>query len=442
MRARITQIATAVVALILVVSAVGLVTAQQRLLTRGIDEALRQRADNIEPAVAAGTFDQGGLPTEGDREDSFLQLVDDSGRVVEASANAVRLRAAAAPVPDRGGSRIRTVDGLRQTEGEYRVLSRRVGALTLVVGKNLDDVNESVQILTWLLAGAIPLVIVLLAALVWWLTGRTLGEVESIRAEVASIQGTRLDRRVPVPDTHDEISMLARTMNEMLDRVEQATERERRFVADASHELRGPLTRMRSELELGLAAAKGSDGADALLLSDTIELQELVDDLLFLARAESGTLGRRAETVDLEDLVLDEARSLRERGRVHVDTSAVAAARTVGDPRQLTRAIRNLAANAERHARTKVTFACGEHNGVSEVAVGDDGPGIRPDDRTVVFERFARLDEARTRDAGGTGLGLAIVADIVDRHGGSVRVTSTNGDGAGARFVLAFATAP
>ncbi len=451
MRARITLIATAAVALILLVSAVGLVTAQQRLLTRGIDEALRQRADNIEPDVAAGLFGLGVLPSEGDREDSFLQLVDDSGRVVAASANAAGAAAAAGPVLVRDVTRIRTVDRPTSTQGTYRVLSRRVGpdprALTMVVGKNLDDVDESVGILTWLLAAAIPLVIALLGALVWWLTGRTLGEVESIRAEVATIHGTRLDRRVPVPDTHDEISMLARTMNDMLDRVQRATERERRFVADASHELRGPLTRIRSELELAVRDA--ADGTAAVadeammgsLLRDAVELQELVDDLLFLARAESGTVGRRSETVDLEDLVLEEARTLRSRGRVVVDTSAVRAARTTGDPRQLTRAIRNLAANAERHARTTVTFTCQEQDGRSEVVVDDDGPGIPPEDRSTVFERFARLDEARSRDAGGTGLGLAIVADIVARHSGSVTVSSAE-RGSGSRFVLSFVRAP
>ncbi|MEO7982293.1 MAG: ATP-binding protein [Sporichthyaceae bacterium] len=444
MRARITLIATAAVAVILLVSAYGLVTAQGRLLTRGVDEALRQRADNIAPEIVRGGFGT-ELPGEGDPEDSFLQVIDDQGRVVAATANVQALDPAARPVRTSGRTVIVTVEGVTRTNGQYRVLSRNIGAgRTVVVGKNLDDVNEGVHILTLLLAITIPLVSALLAGLVWWLTGRTLGKVESIRADVASIHGNRLDRRVPVPDTHDEISLLARTMNEMLDRVERATERERRFVADASHELRGPLTRIRSDLELSIAHPAAEDTASLhnALLSDAIALQELVDDLLFLARSESGTLGPRAETIDLEDLVLVEARALRDRGTVLVDTSAVSAARTVGDPRQLTRAIRNLATNAERHARTTVSFASRERAGVSEVVVSDDGPGIAPENRAVAFERFARLDEARSRDAGGTGLGLAIVADIVDRHGGAVTVTSRDGDNSGGtRFVLSFVTA-
>ena len=192
----------------------------------------------------------------------------------------------------------------------------------------------------------------LLALLVWWLTGRVLRPVEAIRREVASIEGDQLHRRVPAPDSEDEIARLASTMNEMLDRVEDATDRQRRFVADASHELRGPLTRLRSSLEVTIAHP---DGVDAValardLLGDTVELQKLVDDLLFLARSESGSLDAPHEPVDLDDLVLEEARKLRERGTVEVDVSGVSAARTLGAADQLARVVRNLSSNAERHA--------------------------------------------------------------------------------------------
>jgi signal transduction histidine kinase len=253
---------------------------------------------------------------------------------------------------------------------------------------------------------------------------------------VASIRGTELHRRVPEPDSHDEISRLARTMNQMLDRVEHATERQRSFVADASHELRGPLTRMRSSLDVAIAHPATSDPRELYpsLLDDTADLQKLVDDLLFLARSDSGAFARPTTPVDLDDLVLDEARGLRERDQVRVDTSGVSVARTLGDSHQLARAIRNLASNAERHADSRVTFELRERGDESELVVGDDGPGIPPEHHAAVFKRFTRLDEARSRDAGGAGLGLAIVHDIVTRHGGTVTVDGA--DGGGARLVV------
>ena len=439
-RSQVTWTATGLVALVLVLSAFGLVAAQQRVLTHGIDEALIQRADNIQRDIVQGTFGS-RLPNEGrDPEDSFLQLLDADGSVVATTENAAGLPAAARPLR-RGGEVVATVQDVPLSNGKFRVLARSLagttsGPVTLLVAKNLDDVDESVAILKRSLAVAIPVVTGVLALLVWWLTGRVLRPVESIRREVASIEGHELHRRVPAPGSEDEIARLASTMNEMLDRVQHATDRQRRFVADASHELRGPLTRLRSSLEVTIAHP---DGVDAVtlsreLLGDTVELQKLVDDLLFLARSESGSLEVPHQPVDLDDLVLEEARRLRERGTVRVDVSAVSAARTWGSADQLTRAVRNLSSNAERHAAQRVTFELREIDGRSELVVADDGPGIAPEHRELVFTRFARLDEARSRDAGGSGLGLAIVQDIVTRHDGWVGVVEHAGPGA--RFVV------
>lgn len=438
-RFRVTATATAAVALVLLASALGLVILQRGMLTLGIDEALRQRADNIQTEVSvlsAGAV----LPGGGDQEDSFLQLLDPAGQVMASTPNvsgmlpAVPVRLAG-PLPE-----VRTVTGLPISHGEFRVLVRPLdmatGPATLVVGKNLDDVAESVHVLVLSLAVSVPVVVAVLALLVWWLTGRVLRPVESVRTEVASIQGDQLHRRVPVPGVEDEISRLAQTMNAMLDRVEHATERQRAFVADASHELRGPLTRLRSELEVALAHPQTIDpgSVNQSLLTEVVELQQLVDDLLFLARSDAGSISTPTEPVDLDDLVLLEAKRLRERGRVHVDTSAISAARATGDARQLRRAIANLAGNAERHARSTVSFEVRERGDGSEVVVADDGPGIPVENRAAVFRRFTRLDHARSPDAGGVGLGLAIVDDIVARHGGTITIASV--DGGGARLVM------
>jgi signal transduction histidine kinase len=425
----------------LVLSAFGLAGTQQRVLTRGIDEALIQRADNLEREIERGTFGS-RLPREvADPEDSFLQLLDSEGSVIAATDNATALPAATRPLAPGAEQVVDSVQGIRLSNGEFRVLARRLEdgrdrQVTLVVAKNLDDVNESVSILTASLAVAIPVVTGLLALLVWWLTGRVLQPVEWIRREVASIQGHELHRRVPARGSGDEIARLASTMNEMLDRVEGATERQRRFVADASHELRAPLTRLQTNAEVFLAHPDGID-TEALAreqLAATVELQKLVDDLLFLARSESGSNEVPHEPVDLDDLVLEVVRRLRERGKVRVDISAVSAARTLGDAGQLARAIRNLSSNAERHAAHRVAFELRETDGRSELVVADDGPGIAPEHREIVFQRFTRLDEARSRDAGGSGLGLAIVHDIVARHHGTVVVSDHSGQGA--RFVV------
>ncbi|HEU4513263.1 MAG TPA: ATP-binding protein [Nocardioidaceae bacterium] len=433
-----TLTATGLVALVLVLSAFGLVATQERVLVHSIDEALIQRADNIERDVVRGVFGT-RLPDEGDPEDSFLQLLAVDGSVVAVSDNAAGLPAAVAPAPGDDEDSLQTVEGIALSNGEFRVLARTLDGrrgLTLLVAKNLDDVAESVSILVASLAVAIPVTTGLLALLVWWLTGRVLRPVESIRSEVASIEGHELHRRVPVPPGDDEIGRLASTMNEMLDRVAEATDRQRKFVADASHELRGPVTRLRSSLEVAVAHPGSADPArlNRDLLTDTVELQKLVDDLLFLARSESGSREVTHEPVDLDDLVLEEAQRLKERGVVAVDVSAVSAARTVGAPEQLARVIRNLSSNAERHAAGRVTYELRERDGVSELVVADDGPGIAPEHREVVFERFTRLDEARSRDAGGSGLGLAIVRDIVTRHDGTVEIRDQ--DGSGARFVV------
>jgi signal transduction histidine kinase len=441
-RWRLTFLAAALVAATLIVSAAGLVMLDQRLLLRAVDETLVQRADNIEADVARGAI-AAALRSEGDLEDSFVQIIDGSGLVIGATTNVASLPAVTSPLGPNFGEVFRRVSTPPVSEHEFRILARAVpstnGINTLVVAKNLDDVTESVRVLMLSLAISIPIAVSLLAAVVWWLMGRALAPVEAIRAEVSGMHGADLHRRVSVRNNDDEISRLAATMNALLERVEQATNRQREFVGDASHELRGPLTRIRSLLELSIAhpATAKPEATYRSVLSDITKLQQLVDDLLFLARSESGR--REVSDVDLDDLVLDQVRELRARGRVRVDTSAVSAARVRGDANQLKRAISNLASNAERHAATTITFELRECDGQSELVVADDGPGIPEEQRDAVFQRFTRLDDARSRDSGGAGLGLAIVHDIVARHSGTVSIgTSETG---GARMILTFARA-
>jgi signal transduction histidine kinase len=227
-------------------------------------------------------------------------------------------------------------------------------------------------------------------------------------------------------------------MNAMLDRVESATARQQRFAADASHELRSPLTRIRAELEVDLAHPEQADLAAThrSVLEDATQLQRLVDDLLHLARVDAGAVSNRREPVDLDDIVLRDARRLRADGRVQIDISGVSAAQLRGDADELARAVRNLTDNAVRHATSTVTLTLAEHGGRAVLTVADDGPGIPPAEQERIFERFARLDDARNADTGGTGLGLAITRDIVERHHGTIEIDSDHAPGARFRITL------
>ena len=229
-------------------------------------------------------------------------------------------------------------------------------------------------------------------------------------------------------------------MNETLDRLEDSIRRQQRFVGDASHELRGPLTRIRSELEVDLATGEPNDpsATERSVLRETIDLQHLVDDLLQLARSDDGLAEMTFELIDLDDIVLREARRLREHGRVTVVSRDVTAAQTYGDSRQLTRAIRNLFDNAERHAASTVNVHLSEVDGHVRLTVDDDGNGVPIEHRHAIFERFTRLDEARTRDGGGAGLGLAIVRDIIQRHNGTIALD----EGPLTRFVISLPLLP
>ena len=428
-RARITALAAVAVAAVLILAGVALVSSQRRLLTDNLDESLGALSTTLADSVAARTV-VSPLAVHGD-DDAIAQIVDDDGLVIASTAN---LAGRHALPPSNHDEQYRTVEVL-DGEPEYRVLSRRVGDVVIHTGAPVDDIEESVDALRIGLVVAIPLVVVALASLIWWLVGRTLRPVEAIRRQVADISGRNLNRRVPQPPTDDEIARLARTVNAMLDRIEESSVRQQRFVADASHELRSPLTRIRTELEvdLGHPAAADLAATHRSVLVETEHLQRLVDDLLLLARQEANHDDPRAVLLDLDDIVMREARRLREASAITVDTSGVSAAQVAGDPHELTRALRNLLDNAARHAASRVTLALAEHGDHAVLTVTDDGPGIPPPLRERVFERFVRLDEARTRDDGGTGLGLAITREIVQRHGGTIRIDDHSD---GARFVI------
>jgi signal transduction histidine kinase len=328
-------------------------------------------------------------------------------------------------------------DGTMPNNGtDARVLATTVGADTIHVAGTLEDVEASTRTLLLSLLVAVPLSTAVLAGVIWWLVGRVLRPVEAIRSEVDRISASRLDRRVPEPPTTDEVARLAHTMNAMLDRLAGASEEQRRFVADAAHELRSPLARIRAELEVDEAHPASADlgATHGSVLTETGRLQRLVDDLLLLARGDAGALDlTHAGPVDLDDVVEQQVGTRRGKAGPRIDSRAVGPVQVRGDAGQLTRAVANLLDNAVRHARSVVTVALAEEDGRAVLTVADDGPGIPSADRDRVFERFTRLDDARSAD-GGAGLGLAIARDIAERHGGGLALDSVAPTGA--RFVF------
>ena len=430
LRFRVTALATLAVLAVLTAVGVGLTFSHRAVLTDGLDQSLGDRAEAIAERVRAGDPPQ---PGELPGDDVLVAVVGPDGVLVTASSALSGRRSW--PQPPRTTT---VSDGEMPDGGPARVVAMPVDDATVYVTGSLEDVTDSSRALLRSLLVAVPASTAVLAALVWLLVGRVLGPVEAIRIQVDGISANRLDRRVPEPPTTDEVARLAHTMNAMLDRLAGSAERQRRFVADAAHELRSPLARVRAELEVDRAHPAVADlpATHASVLEETVRLQQLVDDLLLLARGDAGALDIvRAGPVDLDDVVEQQAAARRGTGGRRIDTHGVAPVQVQGDGGQLSRAVGNLLDNAVRHAHATVTVTLdGDGDGAAVLTVADDGPGVPPAARDVVFERFTRLDEARSARDGGAGLGLAIARDIAERHGGTLTLDD---DGSpGARFVL------
>lgn len=439
-RARTTLGAGVVVLAALVIGAVAFVVVLRLVLLDGVRTSAEAGLEQVSSRVEA----DGAAAVTG-YEDVLVQVIGDGGVVL-------------AHGEDADGDALPTADESRWThDGErWLLLADDVdlpggGEATLVYGATLDQADTAVRTAVVLLAVGVPVLVLLLVAVTWAVTGRSLRPVERMRTEVETIRAARPDARVEVPDTGDEVARLASTMNAMLDRLERSAESQRRFVSDASHELRSPIASIRQHAEVAVAHPERTEVADLadVVRSEAVRLQDLVTGLLELSRLDEGGV-RTRRPVDLDDLALDAVARARARSTaggaperdgdapaVRVDGSAISAARVLGDERVLAGVVRNLVDNAVRHASTRVAVSLTEHDGSAVLTVDDDGTGVPEDERERVFERFVRLDEARSRDAGGAGLGLAIVRDAVRAHGGETTVVAS--PLGGARFVVRIA---
>ncbi|MFD7549467.1 ATP-binding protein [Streptomyces sp. NPDC059578] len=484
-RARATLGATLVVAVALVAAGTGLLLALRASLIGQAGSQADSTANRVASQLVSGVgYRELDLP---DGEDGRpVQVLDAQDRVVAVSEGLERISGTAsnevrphsgAPAPDGAKDRDgedsedahdrddRADDGAADPEDRERgeisdepvhsdgtatvdgesaaYLFARIdleapdkGELRVYAGAPLSAERSAVDTATTAMLIGFPLLLGVVGGVTWLVTRRALRPVADIRQEMAAITASEdLRRRVPVPGTHDEIARLARTTNVTLAALESSVERQRRFVADASHELRSPIASLRTQLEVGAAHPELLDLEGAV--ADTVRLQQLAADLLLLARLDAGERPGDAR-MDLAALTREEL-SQRVGDRVPVEQELVEGVEVAGSRGQLTRVLGNLVDNAQRHAATGVRVTVGVRDGSAVLAVGDDGDGVPEAERERIFERFVRLDDARSRDDGGAGLGLAIARDVALRHGGTLTVRSSPAGGALFELVLPLA---
>ena len=444
-RARTAMSATLVVAVALALAAVALVVLHRRQLVHGLATVAQQQGAEVAAQITEGgigAVDIGAVSaTAGER--ALVQVVNVDGTVASASASVQGESSVSLAKPGAGEVVVTEARSLPIGDGEpFVVVTTGVqtgsGVARVVTAQSLETVERSTSVVLTLLGVGIPLMLLVVGGSSYWLAGRALAPVEAIRRRVGEVSAVDLDARVPVPASGDEIARLAETMNAMLARLQESASSQRRFVADASHELRSPLATIRAATEVASSHPEALDwpAAAVTVLAETERLERLVGDLLLLARADEHGLVMRMDEVDLDDIVTEEAARLRHGGILDVVVD-VRSVRIRGDAQHLIRAVRNLTDNASRHASRTVEVHLRSMDGTAWVDVVDDGPGIPMAERDRVFERFVRLDASRERESGGTGLGLAIARQIARAHGGDLTVIyGTPGPGSRLRLTL------
>ncbi|MGV8976709.1 MAG: sensor histidine kinase [Cellulomonas sp.] len=424
LRLRLTVLTAVLLCVTLAVGAVALTTVLSRSRVAALDAIARDRAGTI-AALAADDRLPPALPVAEPRE--IAQLLDASGLVIASSPNASRTLPVVAPsalaaLRSKAGDDVLVTSAATSYDDEARVAVRattyRGAPVTVVATVPLAEVRGLLGALSVSLVVVVPLLTALLAWVIWVVLGRALLPVEQMRRAAAQVARSGGPGSLPVRDVDDELGALARTLNEMLDRLESSAARQRTFTADAAHELRSPIAAVRASIDVARAHPEAYSAAElaADLEGEVLRMQRLVDDLLLLARVGSAPAGRTV--VDLEALAHDAVGAARQADRVGVAVTGSGSA--LGDAAAIGRVVRNLVDNALRHAATRVQVTVDD----GSVTVEDDGRGMPESDRERVFERFVRLDEARERDAGGSGLGLAIAREVAREQGGDVTLAA------------------
>lgn len=442
LRTRITAVAglalTAAVALGLVI----MYLLQVQSAHRTIDDQLRTYATQLAQDGTSGTWPT-PLPPSTLDPNAQAQVLASDGSVLAATRSLQGLPALyRLPAGAQTPVRLKAADTV--LPGEIRVVGVHTSVagrpVSILAGTSTDLLAQVNETFARLLFIGLPTILILAAATVWLVAGRALRPVERIRQVATGITAADLSQRVPEPGTDDEIGHLAHTMNAMLARLEDSALRQRRFVADAAHELRSPLAAVRTTLEVGLAhpdRAPWPDIAERAVRQST-RLETLVQELLLLAKADDQQINTRRTPVDVAAL-LQEVRATTAPHAIQVDITASRDAVILGNPEDLSRMFRNILDNALRYAHRAVqidvtTTADAASPSTVLTSISDDGPGIPVEERERVFDRFVRLDASRGRASGSTGLGLAIAKEIATAHGGTI--AADRAPSGGARVVV------
>jgi signal transduction histidine kinase len=434
-RARVTAVAGLALTAAVVLGLVVMYWLQLKSADSTIEGQLRTYATQIEQSAAGGTFPR-TLPAPVLVPAAQAQVLAPDGTVLAGyPVNLARLpalytlppgsaTAVRQPAADRAGlASDLWVYGERVTAGGHSV------TIITITGTYLrSQINQT---FARLLVIGVPVLLVLACGTVWLVVGRALRPVEQIRGAVTAITSADLSQRVPEPGTDDEIGRLARTMNDMLARLDEAAARQRRFVADASHELRSPLTAIRAGLEVGLAHPDRAPWPQIAgrAVRQSQRLEQLIAELLVLAKADAHQLAARRQPVDLAALLADLLAAATPAPGIRIDLSVPPGTATAGNPEDLSRMFRNLLDNAIRYARHRVLITAAARPEGIVVEIADDGPGIPEEERERVFGRFVRLDASREQASGSAGLGLAIAREIATAHGATIVLTEAPGGG-------------
>jgi two-component system OmpR family sensor kinase len=411
-------------------------------LDRSINQSLRSRADDVRALIsqADSGLRQSGRSSLAAPGERFAQIIGPSGAVVDQTPGLPShpLLGAAELSRVASGPKLFGRQTVAGAAGSSRLLAMPVRAqdqrLIVIVGSSLHQRDAALAELRTVLAIGGPVALVLASLLGYAVAALALGSVESMRRRALQVSLHEPGHRLPVPPGGDELARLARTLNEMLARNETAFQRERSFVADASHELRSPLAILRAELDVALVGDSSRaelEQAVASAAEEADRLSFLAESLLMLAEADQGSLPIRRELIDIGPSL----ERLRERfgqraskaGRAIV-TSAPGGLQLRADPLRLEQALGNMLDNALRHGAGTVLLRATPRGDRVELAVSDDGPGFPPAFLEAAFERFTRADGTRT--SGGAGLGLSIVRSIARAHGGEAYVANTAAGGA------------
>jgi signal transduction histidine kinase len=418
LRLRVTLIAAVVLTVGLAAGAAGLSTLFVRARVRAVDVSVDSVATTVGDLVAAGELPSPlPVPATGT---ALAQVIDAGGTVLAATPGASRVlpmlppaRLAAATNERRKFTTTKSALGPAPLRVAVERATYRGVPVTVVAAVPFADVRDTLLALRRVMFVVVPLLVLAVALATWLAVGSALQPVDELRAaaDAVDMSAAGFATRLPVPAGADELRRLGETLNRMLGRLHRSNERQREFIADAAHELRSPIASVRTQLEVALGTP--TDVATWPLiardvLTDVERLSRLADDLLLLARLDSGAGSAF--------------------GAVPVDMAEVAGqagppALVTGDPAALRRMLDNLLTNARRHAATIVEVQVSVEGGVVVVTVDDDGRGLPEGDRERVFERWVRLDAARSREEGGSGLGLPIARSIARAHGGDVSLT-------------------